>query len=288
MKKWIEICITWLFPHKLSICTHPIVHGSEPDRTRGIWIVPNLWKLRSSMPSAVKQGISQRMLCEPLKSSAEPRIGALGVRRRFCFGRVPGALLSKIETKLGICVPLFHWSWASGRESRESGVALRDREPVLHVCIKSFQGYWWSRNFSQSYLTSTSRKTSRMSGFFLVFLDLVLPRTVRFSALTLNFTASAWCFDSRAKIGANSDVGCSRPWKKREINKVNDELSLANKSRDFYTTQPRRHRVLCWYENQLTPLDWQSFLFFSWIFSVWLLWFARARDRVKTQLNLCF
>lgn len=107
--------------------------GSEPDRTRGIWIVPSLWKFRSSMPSAVKQGISQRM-CDPLKSSADPRIGALGVLRRFCFARTPTTgLLSKMETKLGIWwLPLFHWSW-SGRESRESGVALLEREPVLHV-----------------------------------------------------------------------------------------------------------------------------------------------------------
>lgn len=106
--------------------------GSEPDRTRGIWIVPSLWKFSSSMPSAVKQGISQRM-CDPLKSSADPRIGALGVLRRFCFARTPTTgLLSKMETKLGIWLPLFHWSW-SGRESRESGVALLEREPVLHV-----------------------------------------------------------------------------------------------------------------------------------------------------------
>lgn len=115
--------------------TYPIVHdGSEPERTRGIWIVPNLWKFSSSMPSAVKQGMSQRM-CEPRKSSAEPRIGALGVRRRFCFARTPTVgLLSKMDTKLGIWLPLFHWSW-SGIESRESGVALLDREPVLHVYI---------------------------------------------------------------------------------------------------------------------------------------------------------
>lgn len=110
-----------------------MVHdGSDPDRTRGMWIVPNLWKLSSSMPSAVKQGMSQRM-CDPRNSSAEPRKGALGVRRRFCFARTPttGAL-SKIETKLGIWLPLFHWSW-SGSESNESGVALLEREPVLHV-----------------------------------------------------------------------------------------------------------------------------------------------------------
>lgn len=111
-----------------------MVHdGSEPERTRGMWMVPSLWKFSSSMPSAVKQGMSQRM-CDPRNSSAEPRNGALGVRRRFCFARMPTAgLLSKIETKLGICWP-FHWSW-SGRESSESGVALREREPVLQV--------WW-------------------------------------------------------------------------------------------------------------------------------------------------
>lgn len=86
------------------------------------------------MPSAVKQGMSQRM-CDPRKSSADPRNGALGVRRRFCFARMPTTgLLSKIDTKLGIWVLelLFHWSW-SGRESSESGVALREREPVLQV-----------------------------------------------------------------------------------------------------------------------------------------------------------
>lgn len=43
------------------------------------------------MPSAVKQGISQRM-CEPRKSSADPRSGAEGVLRRFCFDR--GELLT--------------------------------------------------------------------------------------------------------------------------------------------------------------------------------------------------
>lgn len=53
---------------------------------RGMCMVPNLWKLSSSMPSAVKQGISQRM-CEPRKSSADPRNGAEGVLRRFCFER---------------------------------------------------------------------------------------------------------------------------------------------------------------------------------------------------------
>jgi hypothetical protein len=65
-------------------------------------------------------------------------------------------------------------------------------------------------------LTSTSRNTSRMSGFFRVCRDLVLPRTVRFKALTRSFTASAWCFESRAKMGANSDVGCSRPFKREK------------------------------------------------------------------------
>lgn len=113
--------------------TYPMVHeGSEPDRTRGIWIVPSLWKLSSSMPSEVKQGMSQRM-CDPRNSSAEPRNGALGVRRRFCFALTPTTgLLSKIDTKLGIWLFEFHCSW-SGIESSESGVALLDREPVLHV-----------------------------------------------------------------------------------------------------------------------------------------------------------
>lgn len=169
------------------------------------------------MPSAVKQGMSQRM-CDPRKSSADPRNGALGVRRRFCFARMPTTgLLSKIDTKLGIWVLelLFHWSW-SGRESSESGVALREREPVLQVyrwCNSRSIKMITAKCFVQ--LTSTSRNTSRMSGFFRVFLDLVLPRTVRFKALTLSFTASAWCFDSRAKIGTNSDVGCSRPFTRR-------------------------------------------------------------------------
>lgn len=127
--------------HLRLLATYPIVHdGSLPERTRGMWIVPSLWKFSSSMPSAVKQGMSQRM-CDPLKSSAEPRNGALGVRRRFCFARTPTAgLFSKIDTKLGIWwLPLaFHWSW-SGSESNESGVALLDREPVLHVCWRWFK-----------------------------------------------------------------------------------------------------------------------------------------------------
>lgn len=66
--------------------THPMVHGSEPERIRGICIVPNLWKFKSSMPSAVKHGISQRM-CDPRNNSADPRSGALGVRLKFCFPR---------------------------------------------------------------------------------------------------------------------------------------------------------------------------------------------------------
>lgn len=90
--------------NKHSSC-YPIVHdGSEPDRMRGMCIVPNLWKFSSSMPSAVKHGISQRM-CDPRNNSADPRNGALGVRLRFCFPRtltVVGDVLSKIDTKLGI------------------------------------------------------------------------------------------------------------------------------------------------------------------------------------------
>lgn len=55
------------------------------------------------MPSAVKHGISHR-ICDPRKSSADPRNGALGVRLKFCFPRliVVGDVLSKIDTKLGI------------------------------------------------------------------------------------------------------------------------------------------------------------------------------------------
>lgn len=128
----------------VMMMTYPIVHdGSEPERMRGMWIVPNLWKLRSSMPSAVKQGISHRM-CEPRKSSADPRSGAEGVRRRFCFDRgltIVVEFWSKSETKLGIwLLLLFHWWWWSwsGSESNESGVALREREPVLHVYIHTF------------------------------------------------------------------------------------------------------------------------------------------------------
>jgi len=62
------------------------------------------------MPSAVKHGISHRM-CDPRKSSADPRNGALGVRLKFCFPRliVVGDVLSKIDTKLGIwLLLLFH------------------------------------------------------------------------------------------------------------------------------------------------------------------------------------
>lgn len=61
-------------------------------------------------------------------------------------------------------------------------------------------------------ITSTSRNTSRISGFSLEFLPRVLPRTVRLRALTRSFTASAWCFGSLDKMGASSDVGCSRPF----------------------------------------------------------------------------
>lgn len=187
------------------------------------------------MPSAVKQGMSQR-ICDPRNNSAEPRNGALGVRRRFCFARTRATgALSKIDTKLGIWLLLFHWSW-SGKESSESGVALLDREPVLHVCSNVMIWYKVIRMTHQIvaiyYLTSTSRNTSRISGFFLVCLDLVLPRTVLFKALTLNFTASAWCFDNRANIGANSDVGCSRPFNKDfKINKrLNKIKCCANSS----------------------------------------------------------
>lgn len=118
------------------------------------------------MPSAVKQGMSQRM-CEPRNSSLGARIGALGVRRRFCFARltfvcwwccgwwwpsVLDGLLSKIETKLGMgwwwWWPVFchgATSWTSGSESSESGVALRDREPVLQVCCLLLFRFWRRR-----------------------------------------------------------------------------------------------------------------------------------------------
>lgn len=75
---------------------------------------------------------------------------------------------------------------------------------VLYRLQKCKQRRW--------YFTSTSRNTSRISGFFLEFLPRVLPRTVRLRALTRSFTASAWCFGSRERIGASSDVGCSRPF----------------------------------------------------------------------------
>lgn len=61
-------------------------------------------------------------------------------------------------------------------------------------------------------LTSTSLKTSRMSGF-LEFLFLVLPLTVLFNAFTRDLTASACGFDKLANIDVNSEVGCSRPYK---------------------------------------------------------------------------
>lgn len=56
----------------------------EPERTLGIWIVPILWKPNNSIPSAVKNGMSQRT-CAPRNNSVEPRSGALGVLRSFCF-----------------------------------------------------------------------------------------------------------------------------------------------------------------------------------------------------------
>lgn len=76
--------------------------------------------------------------------------------------------MSKIDTKLGIVVLLQCSS--PGRESNESGVALRDLVPVLDASI--------------------SLKTSRISGLRDI-RDLVRPRTVRFNALTLCLTASA-------------------------------------------------------------------------------------------------
>lgn len=63
-------------------------------------------------------------------------------------------------------------------------------------------------------LTSTSRNTSRMSGFLEV-LFLVRPRTVLFKAFTRDLTASACGLDRLANIVVNSEVDCSRPYKIR-------------------------------------------------------------------------
>lgn len=87
---------------------------------------------------------------------------------------------------------LFQWSVSAGKESNESGVALRDRVPVLEVSI--------------------SRNTSRMSGFR-EWRDLVRPRTVRFSAFTRCLTASACDLGRPAMLDFNSLVGSSRPCK---------------------------------------------------------------------------
>lgn len=85
---------------------------------------------------------------------------------------------------------LFQWSGSAGNESSESGVALRDRVPVLDV--------------------STSRNTSRMSGLR-EWRDRVRPRTVRLSALTRCLTASACDLGRPAMLDFNSFVGNSRP-----------------------------------------------------------------------------
>lgn len=84
------------------------------------------------------------------------------------------------------------WSVSAGSESNESGVALRDRVPVLDV--------------------SMSRNTSRMSGLR-EWRDLVRPRTVRFNALTRCFTASACDLGRPATLDFNSFVDNSRPYK---------------------------------------------------------------------------
>lgn len=69
-------------------------------------------------------------------------------------------------------------------------MALLDRVPVLQ--------------------SSLSLKTSRMSGFLLC-LDFVLPRTVRFKAFTLCFIASAWSFGRFDMIGSISIADISNP-----------------------------------------------------------------------------
>jgi len=81
---------------------YPIEHdGSDPDRTRGICIVPNRWKPKSSTPS-VKNGISHR-IWDPRNKSADPRKGALGVLRKLCLLLAFDCIdVSKIETKLGL------------------------------------------------------------------------------------------------------------------------------------------------------------------------------------------
>ena len=197
--------------------TYPIVHdGSDPPRILGMWIVPNLWKLSNSIPSFWK-GISHR-IWDPLNNSADPLNGALGVRLKFCLPRVGigrhTVLASKIDTKFGlwqkdktklvnkykfklIFINYMWWllpQWSSGgSESKESGVALLDLVPVLDV--------------------SMSLKTSRISGLRW-FRFLCRPRTVRFKAFTLCFTASAWLLDNPTSTGVISAADNSRPWNK--------------------------------------------------------------------------
>lgn len=67
---------------------------------------------------------------------------------------------------------------------------------------------WWLGK-----LTSTSRKTSLISGF-LWWRDLVRPRTVLFKAFTLCLTASACDCESPERATESAEVGSSRPWKK--------------------------------------------------------------------------
>lgn len=134
---------------------------------------------------------------DPRNNSALPRNGALGVRRRFCFERpfvVIGNIvveLSNTDTKLGICRLLLFQCSVVVIESNESGVALRDRVPLLDV--------------------STSRKTSRISGLRGC-RDLVRPRTVRFKAFTRCLTTSAWNFGKPATLAFNSFADNSRPY----------------------------------------------------------------------------
>ena len=91
---------------------------------------------------------------------------------------------------------LVQWSVSGGIESNESGVALRDRVPVLDA--------------------STSRNTSRMSGF-LGCRDLVRPRTVRFNALTRCLTASACDRGKPTRLDVNSPLDSSRPCKMENL-----------------------------------------------------------------------